>query len=59
MHAEHADFGEVMSHVRGAVIVRRPDLTETSEAFVPANRLDFVETLKAYFPIFESSLFDK
>lgn len=57
MHTEWADFGEEMSHVQGAVVVRRPDLTQVPGVLAPANSLDFVQTLQSYFTIFKSSLF--
>eukprot|EP00903_Cladosiphon_okamuranus_P010124 g9587.t1 len=52
---EWADLGEEMSHIEGAVVVRRPDLISPS-LLAPASDLDFVKTLQSYFPIFQSSL---
>lgn len=46
-----------MSHVQGAVVVRRPELVELPGMLAPANSLDFVKTLESYFPIFKGSLF--
>lgn len=57
MHGEWADFGEEMSRVQGAVVVRRPDLTQVPGMLAPANNLDFVQTLQSYFTIFNNSLF--
>lgn len=59
---EWQDLGEEMSHVQGAVVIRRPDLIDpssTSSLLAPAVDLDFVTTLQSYFPLFESSLFSR
>lgn len=59
---EWADLGEEMSHVEGAVVVRRPDLIDVGSSpslLAPAGDLDFVKTLQSYFPIFQSSLFPR
>lgn len=53
---EWADLGEAMSHVDGAVVVVRPDLTNTSRKLAPAGSLHYVKTLASYFPIFKTSL---
>jgi len=45
-----------MSRVRGAVVVQRPDLTQTLHMLSPAPGVDFVQTLQSYFSISESSL---
>ncbi|CAB1118776.1 unnamed protein product [Ectocarpus sp. CCAP 1310/34] len=50
------DLGEEMSHVQGAVVVRRPDLAQAPESVAPAQNVDFVKTLQSYFPISQSSL---
>lgn len=50
------DLGEEMSHVWGAVVVRRPDLAEAAGALAPAHALDFVKTLQSYFPTSRDSL---
>lgn len=52
-----ADLAEEMSHVQGAVVVRRPDLTKAPGMLAPANSLDFVKTLQSYFTVFKRSLF--
>lgn len=57
MHSEWADFGEEMSRIQGAVVVRRPDLLQAPGMLAPVNSLDFVQTLQSYFMIFNSSLF--
>lgn len=57
MHDEWDDFGEEMSRVQGAVVVRRPGLTQIPGMLAPANSLDFVQTLQSYFTIFKNSLF--
>lgn len=44
-----------MAHVKGAVVVRRPDLI-SPDKIAPANTLDFGNTLQSYFAIFKSSL---
>lgn len=56
-HADWTDMGEEMAHVRGAVVVRRPDLIQLPGMLEPASNLDFVKTLQSYFAIFKSSLF--
>lgn len=56
MHREYDDIGEAMSRVQGAVVVKRPDLTQKPGALTPATSLDFVKTLRSYFSIFKSSL---
>ncbi|CAM9445961.1 unnamed protein product [Ectocarpus fasciculatus] len=50
------DLGEEMSHVQGAVVVRRPDLPRAPGSLAPAHDLDFVKTFQSYFPIAHSSL---
>ncbi|CAM9799475.1 unnamed protein product [Ectocarpus sp. 6 AP-2014] len=50
------DLGEEMSHVQGAVVVRRPDLAQAPGSVAPAQDVDFVKTLQSYFPISQSSL---
>lgn len=45
-----------MSHVQGAVVVRRPDLAQEIGRLTPARGLDFVETLQSYFPTSRGSL---
>ncbi|CAN0080944.1 unnamed protein product [Pylaiella littoralis] len=52
-----SDLGEEMSHVQGAVVVRRPELSALPGVLAPAISLDFVKTLESYFAIFKSSLF--
>lgn len=46
-----------MSHIQGAVVVRRPDLATTPGMLAPANSLDFGKTLESYASIFRDSLF--
>lgn len=53
------DLGEEMSHVEGAIVVRRPDLTQSRDGggmLAPAHGVDFVATLQAYFATSETSL---
>ncbi|CAM9911010.1 unnamed protein product [Ectocarpus fasciculatus] len=50
------DLGEEMSHIQGAVVVRRPDLARAPGSLAPAHDVDFVKTLQSYFPISQSSL---
>ncbi|CAB1118780.1 unnamed protein product [Ectocarpus sp. CCAP 1310/34] len=50
------DLGEEMSHIQGAVVVRRPDLTREPGSLAPAPDMDFVKTLQSYFPISQGSL---
>ncbi|CAN0444190.1 unnamed protein product [Ectocarpus sp. 12 AP-2014] len=50
------DLGEEMSHVHGAVVVRRPDLARAPVSLAPAHDVDFVKTFQSYFPISQSSL---
>ncbi|CAM9134821.1 unnamed protein product [Ectocarpus fasciculatus] len=50
------DLGEEMSHIQGAVVVRRPDLVQDPGSLAPAHDLDFVKTFQSYFPIAQSSL---
>ncbi|CAM9841386.1 unnamed protein product [Ectocarpus sp. 4 AP-2014] len=50
------DLGEEMSHVQGAVVVRRPDLARAPVSLAPAHDVDFVETFQSYFLISQSSL---
>lgn len=57
MHNLWSDLGEEMSHVQGAVVVRRPELAALPGMLAPANSLDFVKTLESYFSIFKTSLF--
>lgn len=45
-----------MSHVRGAVVVRRPDLTEATDMLAPALGLDFVKTFQSHFTFSRQSL---
>lgn len=63
IHEEWADLGEEMSHIQGAVVVRRPDLIDVSSSspslLAPASGLDFVKTLQSYFPRFRNSLFSR
>ncbi|CAM9867121.1 unnamed protein product [Pylaiella littoralis] len=56
-HEEWSDLGEEMSHVQGAVVVRRSELSALPGTLAPAISLDFVKTLESYFAIFRSSLF--
>lgn len=57
MHAAWADLGEEMSRIKGAVVVRRPDLVKAPAMLGPVNTLDFVKAFQSYFAIFRSSLF--
>lgn len=57
IHELWSDLGEEMSHVQGAVVVRRPDLAATPGILAPANNLDFDKTLSSYASTFEGSLF--
>ncbi|CAM9126955.1 unnamed protein product [Ectocarpus sp. 4 AP-2014] len=57
VHTERADLGEEMSHVQGAVVVRRPKLAKLPGMLSPASHLDFEKTLTSYFEIFSGSLF--
>lgn len=50
-------MAEEMSRVRGAVVVRRPDLATMTGMVAPANDLDYVKTLQSYFGIFQRRLF--
>ncbi|CBN75964.1 conserved unknown protein [Ectocarpus siliculosus] len=50
------DLGEEMSHVRGTVVVRRPDLARAPGTLAPAYDVDFIRTFQSYFPISQSSL---
>ncbi|CAB1120095.1 unnamed protein product [Ectocarpus sp. CCAP 1310/34] len=50
------DLGEEMSHIQGAVVVRRPDLAWAPGSLAPAHDLDFVKTFQSYFPISQNSL---
>ncbi|CAM9134740.1 unnamed protein product [Ectocarpus fasciculatus] len=50
------DLGEEMSHIQGAVVVRRPDLARAPGTLSPAHDVDFVETFQSYFPVSRSSL---
>lgn len=45
-----------MSHVDGAVVVLRPDLTNSSGKLAPAGSLDYAKTLQSYFSMFKTSL---
>ncbi|CAN0342528.1 unnamed protein product [Ectocarpus sp. 6 AP-2014] len=59
MHAhtyQGGDLGEEMSHIQGAVVVRRPDLVRAPGSLAPAHDLDFVKTFQSYFQIAQSSL---
>lgn len=56
MLSQSADFGEEMSHVTGAVVVKRPDLTKSPGALQPATSLDYAETLHSYLSVFKSYL---
>ena len=42
--------------MKGAVVVRRPGLTNVSDNIAPAHTLDFVTTLQSYFAIFSAAL---
>ncbi|CBJ29242.1 conserved unknown protein [Ectocarpus siliculosus] len=46
-----------MSRIKGAVVVRRPDLAKAPAMLGPVNTLDFVKAFQSYFAIFRSSLF--
>ncbi|CAM9433421.1 unnamed protein product [Ectocarpus sp. 12 AP-2014] len=59
MLTDNGDLRSEVSRVRGAVVVKRPELTALPGILTPANGLDFVETLRSYFPIFRSSLFPR
>ncbi|CAM9189728.1 unnamed protein product, partial [Ectocarpus sp. 8 AP-2014] len=59
MLTDNGDLRSEVSRVRGAVVVKRPELTARPGILAPANGLDFVETLRSYFPIFRSSLFPR
>ncbi|CAM9229206.1 unnamed protein product, partial [Ectocarpus sp. 12 AP-2014] len=59
MLTDNGDLRSEVSRVRGAVVVKRPELTARPGILTPANGLDFVETLRSYFPIFRSSLFPR
>ncbi|CBN76523.1 conserved unknown protein [Ectocarpus siliculosus] len=59
MLTDNGDLRNEVSRVRGAVVVTRPELTARPGILTPANGLDFVETLRSYFPIFRSSLFPR
>ncbi|CAB1105986.1 unnamed protein product [Ectocarpus sp. CCAP 1310/34] len=50
------DLGEEMSHIQGAVVVRRTDLARAPGTLAPAHDVDFVRTFQSYFPISRSSL---
>lgn len=50
------DLGEEMSHIEGAVVVRRPDLTQAVGNIAPAHSLDFVKTLQSHFSTSRDSL---
>lgn len=53
-----ADLGEEMSHVQGAVVIRRPDLVDAdspSSLLAPAKSVNYVPTLQSYFYLFKSS----
>ncbi|CAB1118775.1 unnamed protein product [Ectocarpus sp. CCAP 1310/34] len=50
------DLGEEMSHVQGAVVVRRPDLAQAPVSLAPAHDVDFDKTFQSYFPISQNSL---
>ncbi len=45
-----------MSHVEGAVVVRRPGLPRHEDMLGPAESLDYAETLRLYLRTFASSL---
>lgn len=57
MHKDFTNLADEMSRVEGAVVLRRPELLHKAGALGPAHSLDFVETLRSYFPIFKRSLF--
>ncbi|CAM9436075.1 unnamed protein product, partial [Hapterophycus canaliculatus] len=57
LHTGSTDMAEEMSHVQGAVVVRRPDLAKFSGMVAPANSLDFAKTLQSYFGLFQRILF--
>ncbi|CAM9847789.1 unnamed protein product [Ectocarpus sp. 4 AP-2014] len=59
MLIDNGDLRSEVSRVRGAVVVKRPELTARPGILTPANGLDFVETLRSYFPLFRSSLFPR
>lgn len=59
MLTDNGDLRSEVSRVRGAVVVKRPELTARLGILTPANGLDFVETLRSYFNIFRSSLFPR
>ena len=50
------DLGEEMSHVWGAVVVQRQDLTQAAGSLAPAYDLDFVRTLRSHFALSQHSL---
>lgn len=50
------DLAEEMSHVKGAIVVRRPALTRNPSVLAPAHSLDFVATLQTHFLTSENSL---
>lgn len=56
IHSAWTDFGEEMSRVQGAVVVRRPDIAKEPGMIAPAKSLDFVKTLQSYFRTFKRSL---
>lgn len=59
MLTDNGDLRSEVSRVRGAVVVKRPELTARPGILTPANGLDFVETLRSYFSLFRSSLFPR
>ena len=60
MYADFDDLGEEMSHVQGAVVVRRPDLTQSPNLLmVGSNKLDFAKTFDSYLPMFRDCLLSR
>lgn len=59
MLTDNGDLRSEVSRVRGAVVVKRPELIARPGILTPADGLDFVETLRSYIPIFKSSLFPR
>ncbi|CAN0407357.1 unnamed protein product [Ascophyllum nodosum] len=58
LHKDFADYGHEMSQIEGAVVVQRPNLCGSNgDGVWPSKDLDFVKTLRSYFPLFKSTLF--
>lgn len=55
LHSDFADLHHEMSYIEGAVVELRPNLCD-NEGVWPSKDLDFVETLRSYFPLFKHSL---